>query len=208
MSKEKVTVLGLSCSPRKGGNTELLLDGALQGASEAGATVEKVVVSELDINPCHACEACFDTGVCIQPDDMQVLYPKLLNREAIIIAAPIFFMNLAAQAKALIDRLQCLWAKKFILKEHAVEESVREYRRGLWLSAAGSDKPEVFDYALPTVRAFFDLLEIKDWRCLTYRDIDEKGKVLNVPGGLESAVEMGTWLAHGERSGTHERDDF
>jgi len=198
MSREKVTVLGLSCSPRRGGNTELLLDGALRGASEAGAAVEKVVVPELDVNPCRACDACFKTGTCVQRDDMQGLYPKLLDRGAVVLAAPIFSMNLAAQAKALIDRLQCLWAKKHILKEHTVEETFREYRRGLWLSTAGSNRPDVFDYAVPTVRVFFDLLEIDEWERLTFRGVDEKGEVLKVPGAMESAGEMGAWLSHGE----------
>jgi len=187
-------VLGLSCSPRIGGNTDLMLEAALEGASASGATVEKVHVPSLDINPCKACNACFKTGLCIQRDDMQQLYPKLLSWEGIVLAAPIFSMSLAAQAKTMIDRLQCCWSKKFILKEHTVPDGIREGRRGLWLSAAGMDREDIFEPAVPTVKVFFGLLEIKGWDRVTFRDVDDRGDILKVEGAIESCREAGARL--------------
>jgi NADPH-dependent FMN reductase len=188
-------VLGLSCSPRVGGNTDLMLDSALEGAAGEGAETEKVDVPRLDINPCQACNSCFKDGRCIQQDDMQMLYPKLLEYEGVILAAPIFSMNLAAQAKILIDRLQCCWSKKFVLKEHTVpDEKKRKSRRGLWLSAAGFDQPDVFEPALVTVRYFFGMLEISNRERVTYFNVDEKGAIAKVPGALDECRAAGARL--------------
>ncbi|MHB8895426.1 MAG: flavodoxin family protein [Candidatus Geothermincolia bacterium] len=187
-------VLGLSCSPRKKGNTDLMCDSALEGAEGAGASVEKVHVATLDIHPCRECNACFKDGRCVQKDDMQELYPKLLSYEGIVLASPIFSMNLAAQAKILIDRLQCIWARKYVLKEQAVADDVRGRRRGLWLSAAGLDKPAVFDPAVPTVRYFFAMLEIGPWEKVLYHNVDDKGAIEGVPGALEACREAGARL--------------
>ena len=196
MEEGDFRVLGLACSPRKGGNTDLMLESALEGAAALGATVERVYVAHLDIHPCKACNACFKTGKCVQQDDMQGLYPKLLSYEGIILAAPIFSKNLAAQAKILIDRLQCCWAKKFVLKEHTVPVEERANRRGLWLSAAGFNKPEVFEHALPTVRYFFGMLEISRRERVCFFNVDEKGAIKEVPGALAECREAGERLVH------------
>ena len=191
---EPAVVLGLSTSPRRGGNTETMLDSALEGAREAGARTEKVVTSELDIGPCRGCNACARDGKCVQLDDMQALYPKLLTCRGVILAAPIFSMNLAAQAKIVIDRLQCCWSKKYVLKEHTVEDGLRNRRRGLWLAAAGLQRPDVFDPALFTVKYFFAMLEIKQWEKLTFNNLDEKGAVREVEGALEACRRAGARL--------------
>lgn len=195
MAEGSTRVLAISTSPRKGGNTDLMCDAALEGAAGAGATVEKVRFVEMDIHPCRACNACFKTGRCVQKDDMQLLYPKLLSYESVVLAAPIFSMNLAAQAKILIDRLQCCWATKFVLEEHTVPEGLRERRKGLWLSACGMNRPETFDCAYRTVRYFFGMLEIKSRESLTYHDVDEKGAILNVPGAMDACLAAGARLA-------------
>lgn len=200
-----VSVLGLSCSPRRGGNTDLMLDAALEAARGEGASVEKVEVAGLDIHPCQACDACFKTGRCVQQDDMQALYPKLLSSEGVALAAPIFSMGLAAQAKAMIDRLQCCWARKVVLKEHTVpDDKKRESRRGLWLSAAGLNRPDVFDPALVTVKYFFVMLEISHRERVTYFNVDERGAIAAVPGALEECGAAGRRLVTPDVPGEQE----
>ena len=174
-----------------------MLDSALEGARSAGAFNRKIKVPDLGIHPCKGCNACFENGRCIQEDDMQDLYPLLLSREGIVLAAPIFSMNLAAQAKIMIDRLQCLWARKEVLGEHTVPEETRGSRRGLWLSAAGMNKPEVFEPAYPTVRYFFGMLEIGKWEKLTYPGVDEKGDIEKAPGALEACRQAGARMVEG-----------
>lgn len=198
-------VLGLACSPRKGGNTDLMLDAALEGARSEGAKIEKVYVAWLDLHPCKACNACFKTGRCVQKDDMQELYAKLLTYEAIALAAPIFSMGLAAQAKILIDRLQCCWAKKFVMKGHTVDESLRPTRRGLWLSAAGMDRPDVFDAGAVTLRYFFCMLEIGHRYKVTYPGVDGKGDIAGMTGALDACRDAGIRLVNPAAAGEGEK---
>ena len=66
---KKMSILGIVGSPRRGGNTEILVDEALAGAKEAGHSAEKIILSQHDINPCDACNACMKTGSCIHDDD-------------------------------------------------------------------------------------------------------------------------------------------
>ena len=97
-------VLGIMGSPRIKGNTDLLLDEALKGAQSQGAEVEKIVVDKLKIAPCREYYGCLRDGNCVIRDDMDDIYPKLLEADGIIVASPIFFYGLTAQLKALIDR--------------------------------------------------------------------------------------------------------
>jgi multimeric flavodoxin WrbA len=99
-----VKILGLSCSPRKRGNTELLLEQALNGAQHEGAETELLSLSGKDIKPCDGCGSCAARGECHIKDDMQTVYQKLLEADGIIFGTPIYFYSMAAQAKAVIDR--------------------------------------------------------------------------------------------------------
>lgn len=97
-------ILAVSCSPRRQGNTELLLDEVLKGAKKEGAEVELYTVSGKTIAPCDGCMSCRKTGKCHIDDDMQGLYDKLLEADGIVFGTPIYLYSMAAQAKAIIDR--------------------------------------------------------------------------------------------------------
>jgi multimeric flavodoxin WrbA len=97
-------VLGIVCSPRKGGNTEILVKEALSTAHEAGAETEIVLVFDKNIAPCDGCHSCFETSVCKIEDDMQPLYRQMEASDAIIFGTPVYFHNVTAQAKAIMDR--------------------------------------------------------------------------------------------------------
>ena len=102
-------IIGIVCSPREGGNTEILVSRALDGAKEAGAEETKVIhLSGKHITPCDGCRTCEETGKCHLDDDMQDIYAELLEADGIIIGTPVFFWGVSAQAKALIDRTLCL----------------------------------------------------------------------------------------------------
>ena len=97
-------ILGLSCSPRKNGNTVALLNEALRGAQQDGAEVELYSVSGKNIQPCDGCRGCNEKGECHIKDDMQELYPKLIEADGIIFGSPVYFYTMAAQTKTVIDR--------------------------------------------------------------------------------------------------------
>ncbi len=99
-------VLGVVGSPRKGGNTDILVDEVLRGARDAGAEVEKIFLNDLEIKPCQAecSEFCKKTGDCKINDDMSTLYDKLFKSDAIILGTPIYWYGPSAQLKAFMDR--------------------------------------------------------------------------------------------------------
>ena len=126
-----VKVLGISTSPRAGGNSDLLLRRALEGAESAGAEIEYIHLTDYNVGTCIECNACYATGRCVVEDDYQQLLEKLLNTDRLIFATPIFFITVCAQAKMLIDRGQCLWAHQYILKKSCLVPNATAVR---WLS--------------------------------------------------------------------------
>lgn len=103
-----MNVLGIVCSPRKGGNTEILVQEALAGARDSGAKTELLTVRDKDIKPCDGCLSCKKTGECHIKDDMQLVYEKMLNADGIVIGTPVYFWSISGQAKVLIDRTYAL----------------------------------------------------------------------------------------------------
>ena len=101
-------VLGIVCSPRQGGNTEILVREALVAVAEAGGETELALVADMDIAPCDGCGACMESGVCKVKDDMQEIYRQLEWADGIIFGTPVYFLNVSAQAKAVMDRTYAL----------------------------------------------------------------------------------------------------
>lgn len=102
MSKK---VLAIVSSPRKNGNSELLVDEFIKGAQESGHAVEKVCLRGKKIAPCLACEACLNNGgVCVQKDDMAEVLDKLIAADVIVLSTPVYYYSVCAQLKAMIDR--------------------------------------------------------------------------------------------------------
>lgn len=101
-------VLVLKSSPRENGNSNTLAEQVETGAKEAGAEVESLMLHHMNIRPCDACDVCQETGVCIVKDDMQQVYPLLEKADAIVIASPIYWFTISAQAKLCIDRWYAL----------------------------------------------------------------------------------------------------
>jgi multimeric flavodoxin WrbA len=105
-------LLGISCSPRRGGNTEILVKEALKPATEAGWQADLFCLSEKKVAPCDACGACHKTGVCVINDDMQELYRLMNEADGIIFASPVYFCCVSAQAKAVMDRTYATFLKR------------------------------------------------------------------------------------------------
>ena len=100
-----MNILVLNGSPRKKGNTEIMADAFIKGASEQGHQVEKVNLGHMKIAPCLACEFCFThNGVCVQKDDMAEILDKMVEADVIVLATPVYFYTMDAQMKTLIDR--------------------------------------------------------------------------------------------------------
>jgi multimeric flavodoxin WrbA len=186
-------VLGILSSPRRGGNTELLLEEALKGAEKEGAKVERLYLSEFTITPCKECHGCDNTGNCVIMDDMGKIYPKLLEADIILLASPIFFYGVTAWAKAMIDRSQPLWVRKYLLKDSSSGEE-RKKRKGFFISVGATKGPRVFDGAIQTIKYFFDVLNAEYVGELVFRNVEGKGDILKHPEALQQAFEAGRKL--------------
>jgi multimeric flavodoxin WrbA len=189
-----IKILGIAGSPRENGNTSLLLDEAMRGAKEAGATTNKIIICKRDIYPCLGCDDCRKTGECCLDDGMDRIYNLTTSSLGIILAAPIYFNSLNAQTKAFIDRHQCIWARKTLLGEEVTDPRTRHARRGLFLSTAGADDHRVFDGALRVMDIFFDVLDIKYYERLLFFRIEKKGAIKEHPTALQNARYAGEHL--------------
>ena len=185
-------VLGISGSPRRSGNTEQLLNEVLRGAASKGAETKVLFLNTLTFKPCQECGGCDKTGVCIHKDDMQMVYEELRLADRIVLASPLFFMGVTAQMKAMMDRCQALWVRKYILRTPPLVE--KKDRRGLFISVGGRNVPHLFDGALAVVDSWFTVLSIKHVGNLLYAAIDAKGDIAKHPTALKEAFEAGRKL--------------
>ena len=191
---EGMKVLGIAGSPRRGGNTDLMLEQAMAGAGEAGGETESIVLHGLDISPCRHCGGCLEAGQCVIEDDMQWIYIKLRQADRLIVASPVFFMGLTAQTKMMIDRCQALWAMKYILKQPVALSSGQE-RKGLFISVGGTGFSRLFESSLATIKSFFMVLDVIIEGKLTFSRIDAKGAIKEYPTALQDAFAAGKRLA-------------
>ncbi len=100
-------VLIIVGSERKNGNTDTLLDYVSNGITAEGISVKKIHLSDYTIHPCTGCEGCAKTYRCVIKDDMQKLYPMVLQADAVVLGSPTYFYNITATTKLFIDRLYC-----------------------------------------------------------------------------------------------------
>lgn len=192
-----MVVLGLYGSPRRGGNTDQLLDTALEESASEGAEVKKIYARRVKMAGCLECGGCDETGVCVQKDDMTEIYPVLEEARAIILAAPVFFYSPPAQVKAIIDRSQACWAKRLLSKSR---DQLKTYDSGIgYLIATGATKgKKLFDCTKLVARYFFDALDMDYGGDLLIRGVEKKSDIRRVPEALEAALEMGKYAAKGK----------
>jgi len=186
-------VLGIAGSPRRGGNTDLLLAEVMRGAASRGAEVKTVILNDLKIAPCQHCDACLEAGRCKVEDDMQMVYRELEAADRIVLASPIQFTGVTAQMKAMIDRCQALWARKYVLKLPPLGN--RRERKGLFISVGGRKIANLFQPALVMIKTVFRILDITCAGELLFPGVDEKGAIAKHPDALHQAFLIGQKLA-------------
>lgn len=183
-------VLGILGSPLMDGNTADLLEAVLEGARSVGAETERLDLSRMHVNPCLECKACDSAAVCAHADDdMGLVYKRLREVDVVVLASPIFFMGVSAQTKAMIDRCQCFWVERFVLKIRHYEGTRRP--RGFFVSCAGGSKPTMFDSALHVVRAWYSALDYEYAGEVLLGHTDDPNLAERKKVALDKAVEAG-----------------
>lgn len=178
------TMLILIGSPRKQGNSAVLAGAAESAALNAGASVERVYLHDLEISPCNGCGAC-RTGVhspCVLDDDMTALYPRLRDTDAILIATPIYSYNMTAQTKLLIDRLYALGSR---------EGNALQGKRFGFLVVYGAADP-YSSGAVTAMRCFHDTFARKaNWMRMVHGSATDAGSAADDPELMAAAAQLG-----------------
>ena len=185
-------VLGISASPREGGNSDLLLREALAGAQAAGGDPEYLSLRGLSIAPCAECNACARTGLCRIQDDYQAAMAKMLEADRLIFATPVFFMAVSAQAKLLIDRCQCLWSRRYVLKQPLFPEP--RDRRALVIAVGGSKSRKMFESVRLTMKYYLDAIACAYAANLFVNQVDGRGEIRKHAEVLGEARRLGRAL--------------
>ena len=183
-------VLGIMGSPRVKGNSDLLLDEALKGAQSRQAEVEKIIVDKMKITPCKEYYACERDGNCIMRDDMDIIIPRLIEADGIIVASPMFFYGVTAQLKALIDRCQALWVRRNILKNLPDSN-----KKGVFIGVGATRGKQLFDGSILVIKYFFQAFGAEYVDELLVRGVDKRGEIKEHPDLLKEAFELGERLA-------------
>lgn len=165
-------------SPRRGGNTAVLLKRAVAGARDAGADVDEVVLRDCKMSPCLEIYGCKKNGECAIKDDFQEVRDRILAGKGLMLATPIFFYTVSAHVKILMDRCQSLWVKKYWIDEVAFNDW-EPVRKGLVISVGATKGKKLFDGMLLSMKYFFDVLDMELWDALLYRQLDFMGDVEN-----------------------------
>ncbi len=174
-----MNLLILSGSPRKGGNTDLLVEAFVKGASQKHH-VEVVSVHDYKVNPCVGCNACFKRkdNTCVQKDDMSLIYEKMSQADMLVIASPVYFYGLSAQLKAVIDRCH-----------NPIRDTFRIKKTALLLVGAAT-LPELFDSILAQYQLCLNFFKLEDTGRVLVRGVKDKGDIKNT-NALNEAFELG-----------------
>ncbi len=174
-------ILVLAGSPRKGGNTDRLVEAFVKGAGDDN-TIEIVSVADYKVNPCIGCNSCFtrEENRCFQNDDMTKIYAKLAEADTVIIASPVYFYGISAQLKAIIDRLHTPMRNRFNIE-----------KLGLILVGA-AELPELFDSIIAQYRLVLNFFKIEDAGMVLVRGAREKGDLKEKD--LDKAFNLGKSL--------------
>ena len=178
MSKNVLIITG---SPRKGGNTDILADALEKGAREAGHRIMRFDAGAASILPCRACYACRKAGRCVFDDDFQKVAPLMLEADVIVLASPIYWYDITAQLKLVIDKLV-----SFSGNIH-IPESVL-------MLVGGVKEPERFDGAVQVYKRITEgSMQWKDRGVILAAGCTNKGTIMNHPA-LEEAYQLGRAL--------------
>jgi arsenate reductase (thioredoxin) len=187
--------LGLQGSPRKNGNTDVLLSLFMEALAATQMDTHVVHVCRRHIEPCKELTVCEKKGLCPIDDDMgRDIYRLLRQADIIVAASPVFFYGVTAQLKAMIDRCQTLWARKHLLK---LDDPGHRIRRGFMLAVGATGGKQLFDGLNLTAKYFFDAVAARFTGGLTYRHIEKRGQIKEHPSVHDDVAKAARQLAAG-----------
>ena len=200
---EEMRVLAFCASPRVGGNTDVLIDEALRGAADAGARVEKIMLQKMKIGYCISCRRCKDEDFerwCSQKDDMDEIYPKIQDADAIIIGFPNYTSRECAQLATFFDRWDCM-------VRYQQKNWLKPGKRGMVIGTWGLVDADVYDELMENIMLLLHVHLIEPVEAISaggfegiLHGFDDKRKamVLRSAEALQQAYQAGKSLVTGQ----------
>lgn len=188
-----IRIVALYGSPRRNGNTSTLMRRAVDGAREAGASVDEIQLRDLKISPCLEIYGCKTSGRCIIKDEFHEVLDKVTACDAIMLSSPIFFYTVSSHTKIFMDRCQSQWVRRYWL-EKIQKPAGPMGKKGLFISVGATRGKKLFDGALLTVRYFLNALDTGLWKSLLYRGLDAESDAMQHPEYLDEAYAAGREL--------------
>jgi multimeric flavodoxin WrbA len=175
-----IRVLGIMGSPRRGGNTDIMVDEVLRGAAEAGAVVEKVMLGDLDIRPCLACDGCVRDRRCAQQDDMAGLLEQMERSQVWVLGTPVYWWGPSAQFKSFVDR----WYGGYRIFSFPG-------RRVVLVIPFGDEDPETARHTVGMMQDALDYVKIELAAVVLAAGANDRGEVRGQPEVLAAARQAG-----------------
>ena len=184
-------ILILKASPRERGNSATLADRLAAGATGAGAQVESIYLHGLDIRTCDACDLCQEPGSgCVIEDDMQPLYPKLAEADAIVLASPIYWFTFSSQLNLCMDRWYTFQSSRY--------QEIKDKPFGIILTYGDTDL--YTSGGINAIHTFESMARFLHGELagIVHASLDKADEAAKQPALLEQAFQLGRQLAHGE----------
>jgi multimeric flavodoxin WrbA len=195
-------IIGVSGSPRRGGNSDLILGKILEGARENGATTEAIHLSDLSFSSCVGCERCRREGICRRfDDDLTPIYSGILEAAGLVLVCPVYNYNLTSWMKAFIDRLYCFYEFDDGRPRGWSSRLAGQGRRALLAVVAEQVNDQDLGIAMEALRLPIRALGYGIEGEISVKGVFEAGVVANRPELLVRAREMGEELIKGLKSG-------
>jgi putative NADPH-quinone reductase len=189
-------VLGIIGSPRKGGNTDVLVSQVLKGVVSKGGMQEKVYLDDFDIKPCKACLSCQDAGKCIIDDEFDMILEKIIAAETIVVGSPIYAGTVTAQMKALIDRVDSSQVIKTRGSDGKMKfvQRIRSHKPSVIICTADMSPKRVLSQAAEVMAIFLKDAGARVIAEILENHLSETGDVLKQQALLDRAFRIGASL--------------
>lgn len=196
MKRFDLKVLGIVGSPRKAGNTDILVSQVLKGAESKGASQEKIYLDDLQMQPCKACSNCQATGECIINDDFNVILEKIKSAQLIVIGSPIYCQTVTAQTKILIDRIESSQLIKSTTSDGKVKflRRLKEEKKGVIICVGNLSPKQVIEQGAQVMQFFLKDIGVKVVAKILENGLSEPGEVAQKKAILEFAFKVGSSL--------------
>ncbi|MCE5252093.1 flavodoxin family protein [bacterium] len=179
-------LLGVMGSPRKNGNTHILVSKILEGAQDSGAQTEVIFLGDLTIRECNGCHACWETGSCSKKDDMIPLYEKITVSDVIVFGTPVYWYGPTALMKGFLDR--------FVYFNSPATRGVIKGKSAVLAVPYEEDNTETAEPLLTLFRKSFEYLEMNIAGTIIAPGVGGKGEILAKKNLLDKAYELGKKL--------------